>query len=300
MLNEYSKNVNNINFEKNINNLKDILIPPIKEIEARNLVNYYIKNFKEKNNNNNRNINNDNNNINNNLNNKNKNKEIEQSTIYDYSFMNDKYLKKINKKKEKRKSYKKKNEKSIYERNIERQKEKEKKLELMRKEEEKKNYKEIQNKPNIYEKSKKIIKNNIEPVYIRLNNDKNKNKNKNNNNNNVINDNEYKIDKKFNEEEFNYWLKLNTTREQMKRAKLNYLKKEIEENNKLINENFENNLTFKPKINKNSQKICDIKYNNNFENRLIEYQNEKNQKLEQIYKENTPSFIPKINEFFFS
>ena len=35
MLNEYSKNVNNINFEKNINNLKDILIPPIKKNRKR-------------------------------------------------------------------------------------------------------------------------------------------------------------------------------------------------------------------------------------------------------------------------
>jgi len=289
MLNEYSKNINNINYEKNINYLKDILIPPIKEIEARNLVNYYIKNFKEKNNNNDQNINNNNNN----LIKKNTNKDIEHSTIYDYSFMNEKYLKKNIKKKEKRKSYKKKNEKSIYERDIEKQKEKEKKLELLRKEEEKKNYKEIQNKPNIYEKSKKIIKNNLEPVYIRLNNNKK-------NNNIIIENNEYKSNKKFNEKEFNYWLKLNTTREQMKRAKLNYIKKEIEENNKLINENIENNLIFKPKINENSKKICDIKYNNKFENRLIEYQNEKNQKLQQIYKENTPSFIPKINEFFFS
>ena len=246
----------NINNNNNNNNISNKIIP-------FEFIDYSFldvsKNDKKRNNNNNNTNNNINTNINNikieiNKNEKNKNEKkdtnekVEKNENYDYR----NYIKNTQNLKLSRPDG------DIYAREMAFRKKKELKLEEMRKKEMEEELNELKFKPKINDISKKIAKNKT-PIYKRLKEieieKNNKIKKIKENNQEIFYRNNNK--NKFNEEDFNNWLISNENWNVKKNIKLNNIKKEIKNEEDLINEEFK----YQPKINKNSDKI--FKSNNN-------------------------------------
>ena len=180
---------------------------------------------------------------------------------------------------------------------------KEKKLEVLRQRQDEDEMAEIRGVPKINEFSKKITKNNI-PIYKRLNEiEKKKKLNREKIENIIISENEITentINDKcakniFDEKNFNKWLLSNETWKLKKNLKLEKIKNIINKD-KMEMEKFD----FKPKIDKNSEKIF---YNTNklskspVIERLLKAKDHKDSIIKKIEEEEEMlSFIPDINK----
>ena len=160
-------------------------------------------------------------------------------------------------------------EDDIYTREMALMKKKELKLEEMRKKEMEEENSELTYKPKINKKSEILSKNKM-PIYKRLKqieieknikmekikeniskDEKNKNINLNNDNTNIIQKN------KFNEEDFKNWLISNENWNAKKINKLNNIKNEVKKEQEFTEEGA---FQFKPRINKNSEKLFKSNY----------------------------------------
>ena len=196
------------------------------------------------------------------------------------------------------------NEDDIYTREMALKKKKELKLEEIRKKEMEEENSELTYKPKINKKSEILTKNKM-PIYKRLkqieieknikmekikeNIDK-KEKNKNINNENINQKN------KFNEEDFKNWLKSNDNWNIKKTMKLNNIKDEVKKEQEF---NEEGPFQFKPKINKNSEKLFKSNYilsSIPASERLCYGTESKEDYSKRIQKEEKMDFIPEINK----
>jgi len=103
------------------------------------------------------------------------------------------------------------------------------------------------------------------------------------------------ITKEKNLKNFEKWYNYEKTWVKMKDMKLNIIKSEIEENKICMNLHNKKQETFKPKINKNSEILVANKYNDNFYERLIDYQINKENKAKMLKKRYEPKFKPYVN-----
>ena len=192
------------------------------------------------------------------------------------------------------------NEDDIYTREMALKKKKELKLEEIRKKEIEEENSELTYKPKINKKSEKLTRNKM-PIYKRLkqieieknikmekikeNIDKNVNLN--------INDNQKN---KFNEEDFKNWLISNENWNTKKLNKLNYIKQEVKKEQEF---NEEGPFQFKPKINKNSEKLFKSNYilaSIPASERLCYGTETKEDFSKRIQNEEKLDFIPEINK----
>ena len=241
-----------------------------------------------------------------------KQKIIRQLIPIDYSrtFRNkkNKNIKKSPCKNFRKYSYENYNEDNVYKREIALREKKEEKLEKLRKEKEMAELSEIQQKPKINKISKLMTKNKT-PIYKRLKEietQRNINKNKiienikkeNKKSNLTYNNNFYYDDlKKFNENNFNQWLKSNENWNAKKNNKISNLQKEKYKNECKKNKK---ELLFKPKISKNSENIC--RYNLDIlsvpvsERLFMDMKNrEEDIHCSRIMEEENYNFIPQVN-----
>lgn len=195
-----------------------------------------------------------------------------------------------------------KNKFNVYEKEMALKIKKEIKLEQLRQEKIKKELSEMKNKPTINKTSIKMSKNNI-PIYKRLNEINEHYKENINKIREEMNfekemreiekyDNIYKNNDKYNEPlNFNKWINKNNEWENQRKMKLELLKDEIEE--------FEGDdeLKFKPEINKNSERIVRSK-GEDFSKRIFVSRDNKNSFVQKHLKDNKPTFTPKINKKF--
>ena len=127
----------------------------------------------------------------------------------------------------------------------------------------------------------------------------NKTENRKNENDNTTSDlNETSSDlitKEKNQKDFKKWYDYEKTWVKMKDMKLNIIKSELEENKICMNLHNKKQETFKPKINKNSDILIANKYNDNFYERLIDYQINKENKAKMLKKRYEPKFKPFVN-----
>ena len=191
---------------------------------------------------------------------------------------------------------------NVYEKEMALKIKKEIKLEQLRQEKIKKELSEMKNKPTINKTSIKMSKNNI-PIYKRLNEINEHYKENLNKIREEMNfekemreiekyDNIYKNNDKYNEPlNFNKWINKNNEWENQRKMKLELLKDEIEE--------FEGDdeLKFKPEINKNSERIVRSK-GEDFSKRIFVSRDNKNSFVQKHLKDNKPTFTPKINKKF--
>jgi hypothetical protein len=154
----------------------------------------------------------------------------------------------------------------------------------------KKSEKLTKNKMPIYKRLKEIeIKKNIKIEKIKENIDKNEKNNQyiNNENNNQKN--------KFNEEDFQNWLISNEKWKLKKLNKLNNIMNEVKKEQEINEESFE----FKPKINKNSEKLFKANYilaSIPTSERLCYGTETKEDYSRRIQNEEKLDFIPEINK----
>ena len=196
------------------------------------------------------------------------------------------------------------NENDIYTREMALMKKKEQKLEEIRKKEMEEENSELTYKPKINKKSEELTKN-IMPIYKRLkeieikkniNIEKIKeNIDKDEKNSNYINNENNNQKNKFNEEDFKNWLKSNEKWKIKKLNKINNIKNEVKKNQESNEESFE----FKPKINKNSEKL----FKSNYilaaiptSERLCYGTETKEDYSRRIQNEEKLDFIPEINK----
>ena len=190
----------------------------------------------------------------------------------------------------------------VYQRQLLLNQKKEKKLEEMRKRKDEDEMIEMKNTPTINNFSRKLTKN-VLPIYQRLNEieyKKNLNTEKikkiinkeNEIDENTIND---KCSKNtFNKKNFQKWLLANESWNVKKNLKMEKIKNIINQE-KEESEIFE----FKPKINKNSEKIFYNKFMKTkypVEQRLIKAKDEKESSFKKIEEEEFLSFMPEINK----
>ena len=197
------------------------------------------------------------------------------------------------------------NEDDLYTREMALKKKKELKLEEIRKKEIEEENSELTYKPKINKKSEKLTKNKI-PIYKRLKQieiEKNikiekikENVNKNEKNKNVgININENQKNK-FNEEDFKNWLISNENWNAKKINKLNNIKNEVKKEQEF---NEEGPFQFRPKINKNSEKLFKSNYilaSIPATERLCYGTETKEDFSKRIQNEEKLDFIPEINK----
>ena len=197
------------------------------------------------------------------------------------------------------------NEDDLYTREMALKKKKELKLEEIRKKEIEEENSELTYKPKINKKSEKLTKNKM-PIYKRLKQieiEKNikiekikENVNKNEKNKNVgININENQKNK-FNEEDFKNWLISNENWNTKKINKLNNIKNEVKKEQEF---NEEGPFQFRPKINKNSEKLFKSNYilaSIPATERLCYGTETKEDFSKRIQNEEKLDFIPEINK----
>ena len=199
-------------------------------------------------------------------------------------------------------------EDDIYTREMALMKKKELKLEEMRKKEMEEENSELTYKPKINKKSEILSKNKM-PIYKRLKQieiEKNikmekikeniskdeKNKNINLNNDNINNNQK----NKFNEEDFKNWLISNENWNAKKINKLNNIKNEVKKEQEFTEEGA---FQFKPKINKNSEKLFKSNYilaSIPASERLCYGTETKDDFSKRIQNEEKLDFIPEINK----
>ena len=190
----------------------------------------------------------------------------------------------------------------IYKKDLLFKEQKEKKLEDMRKKIIENEISEMRPAPKINDYSKQLTKNNI-PIYKRLNEIENKRKKntqkiieliikENEITENTINDKCAKNN--FNENNFNKWILLNENWELKKNLKIEKLKNIINQE-KMESENFK----FKPKINRNSERIFYTNYKYSqypVEERLAKSKEHKKASIKKIEEEELLSFKPDVNK----
>ena len=315
-------------FQTTLNTLKDFLIPQIREFQAKRLVNYYTTHYENK-------IINREKKLNfyrsNSIINEKSNNNI---SILDYSFVTGKTKKNTKPKKNfghTRKQVEKLEKKilkkvlsqqtlfsnkskrttifstdeNIYERGKEKKIEYEQKMNQLREEKEKNEFKNIRNKPKISEHSKKIMENKSQlPLYLRIDQiqeDKMKNLSqikKKFQKEKIIKRNSYRD--KFEDKNLRFikWYEMSETWDKIKEARLNFIKKEIEDIRLIDELNERKEETFHPKISKKSEEIFKEKYSENFHERMEQYKNNKIYSTNKLKKQAMPSFKPNINKNF--
>lgn len=281
-----------VNTQSTVNSLKEILIPQIKETQAKIMVDIYEKKYGKKKKNSE----------------SNKNNQNDSKSILEYSFVTgkNKYKKNDEKKEDFKKNYNEINQEDFYERQLEKQMLKEKYLNERKEQLLKQELKEVKSKPTISKNSILLMKNkNIIPIYKRLDQiegtlrektrqtqievlrDNNKYQRRNKSQSNYITD-----------EEFNRWLEMNKTWDKIRKAKLNYKKNELDEikrQEELLNKEDE---TFNPKINKNTSSLLARDKTRNIEvsERLYKTHFKYKNKIERKRQNSLPSFKPLINK----
>ena len=201
------------------------------------------------------------------------------------------------------------NKDDIYKREMALMKKKELKLEEIRKKEMEEENSELTYKPKINTKSEKLAKNKI-PIYKRLKQieieknikmekiKENINKSEKNKNFNLNQDYNYQnnVKNKFNEEDFKNWLISNENWNVKKNIKLNNIKEEVKKEQEFHEEG---PFQFKPKINKNSEKLFKSNYilsSIPASERLCYGTESKEDFSKRILKEEKRDFIPEINK----
>ena len=182
---------------------------------------------------------------------------------------------------------------TIYSREMAYKEKKEKKIEKMRKKEIEDEKFELKFRPKINKISKKMSKGKP-PIYKRLKEIEVEKNNKLEKIKDQMNENKTELilggKQKFNEEEFKKWLVLNENWNVKKIIKLNNIKNDI-----LNEENANDELVFRPKIDKNSEKI--FKINKTLSSLPVSqrlcYPKETNLKK---YEEEKYTFIPEVNK----
>ena len=184
---------------------------------------------------------------------------------------------------------------NVYEKEMALKIKKEIKLEQLRQEKIKNELREMKKKPTINKTSIKMSKNNI-PIYKRLNQI---NEHYQENLNKIreemdfereIKDMEnYRFNEKYTKQDFQNWINRNNQWEKQRKIRLEQLKDEIEE--------FEadDELKFKPEINKKSEKIVRNR-GEDFTKRIYISSNNKNNFVQKKLKESQPTFTPQINK----
>ncbi len=315
-------------FQTTLNTLKDFLIPQIREFQAKRLVNYYTTHYENKIINREKKLNfyRSNSIINEKINN--------NISILDYSFVTGKTKKNIKPKKnfgKTRKQVEKLEKKilkkvlsqqtlfsnkskkttifstdeNIYERGKEKKIEYEQKMNQLREEKEKNEFKNIRNKPKISEGSKRIMENKSQlPLYLRIDQiqeDKINNLSqikKKFQKEKIIKRNTYRDKFEDKNLRFNKWFEMSETWDKIKEARLNFIKKEIEDIRAIDELNERKEETFHPKISKKSEQIFKEKYSENFQERMKQYENNKIYCENKLKKQAMPSFKPNINKNF--
>jgi len=200
-------------------------------------------------------------------------------------------------------------EDNIYTREMALMKKKELKLEEMRKKEMEEENSELTYKPKINKKSEILTKNRM-PIYKRLKQieieknikiekiKENISKDEKNKSINLINDNNININQKnkFNEEDFKNWLISNENWNTKKINKLNNIKNEVKKEQEF---NEEGPFQFKPKINKNSEKLFKSNYilaSIPASERLCYGTETKEDYSKRMQNEEKLDFIPEINK----
>ena len=197
-----------------------------------------------------------------------------------------------------------KNDNDIYTREMAQMKKKELKLEEIRKKEMEEENSELTYKPKINKKSEKLTKNKM-PIYKRIKEIEIKknikiekikeNIDKNEKNNQYINNENNNQKIKFNEEDFQNWLISNEKWKLKKLNKLNNIMNEVKKEQEINEESFE----FKPKINKNSEKLFKANYilaSIPTSERLCYGTETKEDYSRRIQNEEKLDFIPEINK----
>lgn len=280
-----------VNTQSTVNSLKEILIPQIKETQAKIMVDIYEKKYGKKK--------------------KNfdisKNNQNDTVSILDYSFVTGKNKnKKKDEKKENLKICLDKKQEDFYERQLEKEILKEKYINEKKEQQLKQELKEVKSKPTISKNSILLMKNkNIIPIYKRMDQiegtlkektrqaqievlkENNKYQRRNKSQTNFITD-----------DEFNRWLEMNKTWDKIRKAKLNYKKNELDEirhQEELLNKEDE---TFNPKINKNTSSLLAHDKTRNIEvsERLYKAHFKYKNKIEKKRQNSLPSFKPRINK----
>ena len=184
---------------------------------------------------------------------------------------------------------------NVYEKEMALKIKKEIRLEQLRQEKIKNELSKMKKKPTINKTSIKMTKNNI-PIYKRLNQI---NEHYQENLNKIreemdfereIKDMEsYRLNEKYTKQDFQNWINRNNQWEKQRKIRLEQLKDEIEE--------FEadDELKFKPEINKKSEKIVRNK-GEDFIKRIYISSNNKNNFVQKKLKESQPTFTPQINK----
>ena len=203
------------------------------------------------------------------------------------------------------------NKDDIYKREMALMKKKELKLEEIRKKEMEEENSELTYKPKINKKSEQLTKNKM-PIYKRLKQieieknikmekiKENINKIEKNKNLNLNQDYPYQnnVKNKFNEEDFKNWLISNENWNMKKNMKLNNIKEEVKKEQEY---NEEGPFEFKPKINKNSEKLFKSNYilsSIPASERLCYGTESKEDFSKRILKEEKRNFIPEINKYY--
>ena len=285
----------NINTQSTINSLKEILIPQIKETQAKQMIDIYERKY----------LNNKQNDIN------------KTCSILDYSFVTGRENTKNDsniKKKKSNQSFKSSNEdliekQNFYERQIEKEAEKEEKINLLKEKKEKEEQKHIQSKPIINKNSHIIINKSktYQPIYKRINQIEYNQKQKIKQIQSMINkdlqyNNHRNNSRPISKDEFDKWLQMNQTWDKLRQAKINYLKNDIDSLKQKEEELEREEETFHPKINKNSSLIL-LQKNKNYLNQGVgerlykthfKYKND----IERKRNSSLPSFKPYINKHY--
>ena len=285
----------NINTQSTINSLKEILIPQIKETQAKQMIDIYERKY----------LNNKQNDIN------------KTCSILDYSFVTGRENTKNDsniKKKKSNQSFKSSNEdliekQNFYERQIEKEAEKEEKINLLKEKKEKEEQKHIQSKPIINKNSHIIINKSktYQPIYKRINQIEYNQKQKIKQIQSMINkdlqyNNHRNNSRPISKDEFDKWLQMNQTWDKLRQAKINYLKNDIDSLKQKEEELEREEETFHPKINKNSSLIL-LQKNKNYLNQDVserlykthfKYKND----IERKRNSSLPSFKPYINKHY--
>ena len=285
----------NINTQSTINSLKEILIPQIKETQTKQMIDIYERKY----------LNNKQNDIN------------KTCSILDYSFVTGRENTKNDsniKKKKSNQSFKSSNEdliekQNFYERQIEKEAEKEEKINLLKEKKEKEEQKHIQSKPIINKNSHIIINKSktYQPIYKRINQIEYNQKQKIKQIQSMINkdlqyNNHRNNSRPISKDEFDKWLQMNQTWDKLRQAKINYLKNDIDSLKQKEEELEREEETFHPKINKNSSLIL-LQKNKNYLNQDVgerlyktyfKYKND----IERKRNSSLPSFKPYINKHY--
>jgi hypothetical protein len=175
----------------------------------------------------------------------------------------------------------------------------------LREEKEKNEFKNIRNKPKISEGSKRIMENKSQlPLYLRIDQiqeDKINNLSqikKKFQKEKIIKRNTYRDKFEDKNLRFNKWFEMSETWDKIKEARLNFIKKEIEDIRAIDELNERKEETFHPKISKKSEQIFKEKYSENFQERMKQYENNKIYCENKLKKQAMPSFKPNINKNF--